>query len=202
MNRNLLIPVLTFALLVGVMGFQALTPETRLADIVWQVNGYDHLPEIEGYTSEELQPSEAELTVLPKDTQVERRRYTAAAGAAFEVSVVIGGRSKSSIHRPELCLPAQGFQMCSPRTLTVDGVDWRVITLAAKANPDAGFAYTFINQDGFRTASHTSRILRDVLDRSLYNRIDRWVMVTVNAGCCDDAGLAAILAKVKVTVKR
>lgn len=202
MNRNVLIPGLTFALIAVAMGFQALTPETRLADISWQVNGCERLPEIEGYTSEELQPSEAELTVLPKDTYIERRRYTAADGTSFEVSVVVGGRSKSSIHRPELCLPAQGFQMRSPRSLTVAGVGWRALTLSSKTAPDIGFAYTFINQDGFRTASHTRRILQDVWDRSVHNRIDRWVMVTVNSARSEDAALAAILAKVKATVKQ
>lgn len=41
--------------------------------------------------------------------------------------------------------------------------------------------YTFFNQAGMRTASHTRRILQDVLDRSFLNRIDRWVMVSVQA---------------------
>ena len=201
MNLKSAVPFLTFAVVAAVMAFQAFTPETTLAEIAWSVNGCDHLPEIPGYSSEALAPSEAELNVLPADTVLERRNYTAEDGrSGFQVSVVVGGRSKSSIHRPELCLPAQGFQMRSPRTLTVDGVDWRVITLSSKATPDVGFAYTFVNQDGRRTASHTARIFRDVLDRSLYNRIDRWVMVTVNAGRSDDAGIAEVLAKVKVTV--
>ena len=41
-------------------------------------------------------------------------------------------------------------------------------------------AYTFFNQDGLRTASHLRRIFADVWDRSIHNRIDRWVMVTVH----------------------
>ena len=42
-------------------------------------------------------------------------------------------------------------------------------------------AYTFFNQEGVRTASHVKRILKDVWDRSVLNRVDRWVMVTVHA---------------------
>jgi hypothetical protein len=32
-----------------------------------------------------------------------------------------------------------------------------------------------------RTASHTRRIFADTWDRTVHNRIDRWVMVTVHA---------------------
>jgi hypothetical protein len=96
--------------------------------------------------------------------------------------MVIGGISKGSIHRPELCLSGQGFLMATPRNVEVNGIRWRFITLRnANGADDQGFAYTFFNQAGFYTPSHTGRIFRDVLDRSLFNRIDRWVMVTVNS---------------------
>ena len=142
--------------------------------------------------------SEAEATVLPKDTRIEKRSYRSPDGAWMQVSLVVGGRTKSSIHRPELCLPAQGFAMSRPRTRTVGGTDWRMIELASGESSAFGFAYTFFNQDGVKTASHVARIFRDVLDRSLFNRIDRWVMVSVNASRSDDAGLAALLSKLRI----
>ena len=58
--------------------------------------------------------------------------------------------------------------------------------------------YTFFNQNEVRTSSHLRRILLDTWDRSAYNRIDRWVMVTVNASRSDDAGLAALLSLLKL----
>ena len=112
------------------------------------------------------------------------------------VSLVIGGKSKSSIHRPELCLPAQGFAMRNPRTREVCGRDWRMIELSAKDSPSFGFAYTFFNQEGYSTASHVARIFRDVLDRSILNRIDRWVMVSVHLSRADDAGIAWMLSQI------
>jgi hypothetical protein len=114
------------------------------------------------------------------------------------VSLVVGGKSKSSIHRPELCLPAQGLRMERPRTRSVAGRDWRFIDLASKDSPTFGFAYTFFNQEGFKTASHVSRIFRDVVDRSVLNRIDRWVMVTVNASRSDDVGLSYLLSRIEL----
>ena len=81
--------------------------------------------------------------------------------------------------------------MTAPRTVSAGGTEWRFITLASKTAA-LGFGYTFFNQEGFRTASHTRRIFQDVLDRSFLNRIDRWVMVTVNASRADDAYLTFI----------
>ena len=116
----------------------------------------------------------------------------------FSSEVLDGGKSKSSIHRPELCLPAQGLRMERPRTRSVAGRDWRFIDLASKDSPTFGFAYTFFNQEGFKTASHVSRIFRDVVDRSVLNRIDRWAMVTVNASRSDDIGLSYLLSRLEL----
>lgn len=179
-------------LVVPLMFFQAATPEVAFAEAPAVSLG-----ELDGFTSEQLEASEAELTVLPADTVIHKRRYETPGGDWMVVSLVVGGRSKSSIHRPELCLPAQGFAMRNPRTRTVAGRDWRMIELASGGAPSCGFAYTFFNQEGYSTASHVSRIFRDVLDRSVLNRIDRWVMVSVYASRADDQGLAALLSRIE-----
>ena len=188
-----LVAVLAFAIVVPLMLFQAATPDVTVAEAP-----NVHLAEIPGFSSEVLEPSEAELTVLPSDTIIEKRRYVADSGDWMVVSLVVGGKSKSSIHRPELCLPAQGLRMEHPRTRSVAGRDWRFIDLASKDSPTFGFAYTFFNQEGFKTASHVSRIFRDVVDRSVLNRIDRWAMVTVNASRSDDIGLAHLLSRLEL----
>jgi len=159
------------------------------------------LEEIPGFESKTLEPSEAELHVLPADTIIDKRLYTAPNGAWFQVSLIIGGATKSSIHRPELCLPSQGFQMMSPRSIEVGDIGWRAVTLAHGDNPHLGFAYTFFNQDGYRTSSHVARIFRDVLDRSFRSRIDRWAMITVNACTDDDRVLSMFLSNLRKVVK-
>ena len=189
MRASLTVPVLATALVVAAMAWQGVGVDPVLCEAPSA-----RLGEVAGFASERLEPSEAELTTLPKDTQFDKRLYTAADGSWFQVSLVVGGRSKSSIHRPELCLPSQGFQMSRPRTMSVAGADWHVLSLARGASPEAGFAYTFFNQAGYRTSSHVRRILRDVLDRSFRARIDRWAMVTVTMSRSDDAALADFLA--------
>ena len=128
-----------------------------------------------------------ESTILPKDTRISKRVYRRPGdGVQFLVSVVVGGTSKSSIHRPELCMPAQGYAMSDPRTFTVAERPFHAIHLTGAGAPPSVLAYTFFNQSGVRTASHTRRIFIDTWDRSVRNRIDRWVMVTVNASVLFD----------------
>ena len=194
--RAHVIPVLATLLVVAAMVWQGRSDDPVLCEAPSA-----RLGEIAGFTSEPLEPSESERTILPADTQFDKRLYTAPDGTWYQVSLVIGGKSKSSIHRPELCLPSQGFQMMNPRSLDAGGVAWHAVTLARGTLPPLGFAYTFFNQDGFRTSSHVRRILRDVIDRSFRARIDRWAMVTVNAARADDASLAAFLLQLRDVVK-
>lgn len=190
--RRILIPVLMCALTVGLMCYQARTVDPVLAE-----SPAIALGEMSGFTSEVVPPTEAELTTLPSDTVLNKRNYTDERGEWYLVSTVLGGRSKSSIHRPELCLPSQGYQMMRPHTVQVDGVEWRLITLERRDAAPLGFAYTFANQDGYRTSSHVKRIFRDILDRTFLGRIDRWVMVSVNASVLDEAQFVAFLKRLK-----
>lgn len=122
-----------------------------------------------------------EQTILPKDTGMLKRVYIDPSGYSFVATAVLGGITKSSIHRPELCLPAQGFLMMSPHDFTAKSRPYRVISVMRGGASACALAYTFFNQEGFITSSHMGRILRDVWDRTAHNRVDRWVMITVYA---------------------
>lgn len=189
--KRLILPVAATVLTCVGMWYQSLTPEPKVAEAPAVL-----IRDVEGFTVTELEPGEAELTVLPADTRFIKRLYTSDDGRWFQVTAVIGGASKSSIHRPELCLPAQGFQMAHPRDIAACGLDWHVLSLEKSGYPALGFAYTFFNQAGYRTSSHTKRIFRDVWDRSVLNRIDRWVMITVNAYTANDGVIAAFLENI------
>ena len=194
--RKTLIPLSAAALVVAAMLYQ-----TRTVDPVLCEAPVVKLAEIDGFASEPVAISEAERDILPADTAIDKRRYTSPEGE-FLVSAVVGGRSKGSIHRPELCLPAQGFQMTSPHTVSVGDFEWHFVILARKEASSMGFAYTFFNQDGYRTSSHLRRIFRDVWDRSIRGRIDRWVMVTVYSSVSNEARLTAFLAKLRGVMDR
>jgi len=122
---------------------------------------------------------------LPPDTEILKRIYRSSDGLTYSVSVVIGGRSRGSIHRAELCLPAQGFVMLSAKKEKLNIKSGRPkearIIQAQRSSSDYRFAlvYWFVSRE-HECASHTERILLDIWDRSIHNRINRWVMVAVN----------------------
>ena len=177
------------AFVVTAMTFLAATPAVSVAEAPTFTFG-----EIPGFGCEEVEPSDAELEMLPGDTRVAKRIYRANDGNWHLVTLVIGGKTKSSIHRPELCRPAQGALMRDPRTREIGGCEWRLITLAREGET-TGLAYTFFNQEGFRTCSHTRRIFRDIWDRSVLNRIDRWAMVTVDSTTTDERKVLPFLER-------
>ena len=174
--------VVVAALFCMIFVFQARTPPATIAKAP-EVS----FPVIDGFANDddkysELQKiSEAELNVLPKDTSIVKKMYVGRSGAQYLAAFVIGGTSRASIHRPELCLPSQGYVMSNPRNFNAGGRPWHAIDFAKPGGSQSTEAYTFFNQEGYRTASHTRRIWKDVLDRSVLNRVDRWVMLTVHA---------------------
>ena len=192
-SGGFVLPAVALVITCAAMAYQAATPKV----VVTEPPALE-LGEMEGFESQVLEPSEAELTTLPKDTQFLKRVYITPSGDWYQVNVVIGGTSKSSIHRPELCLPSQGYLMRDPHTIEVGDISWRFIRMDMNTGDSLGFAYTFFNQAGFRTCSHMRRIFRDILDRSIFNRIDRWVMVTVNSSRADEASIRRFIEKLEV----
>jgi exosortase len=127
-----------------------------------------------------------EFQDLPKDTEILKRVYRSADGRVYSTSVVLSGRSRGSIHRAELCLPAQGFVMLSAKKERLSIPSGRPrearIIQAQKSSSDYRFSlvYWFVSRNR-ECASHTQRILLDIWDRSVHNRINRWVMVGINS---------------------
>jgi EpsI family protein len=122
---------------------------------------------------------------LPKDTRIVKRVYRAPDGLTYSVSVVIGGRQRNSIHRAELCLPAQGFAMQGAGTIQLHVLPGQPPFSARRirAQHTGGQVINLIywfESGSHRCSSHAERILTDVWDRSIHNRINRWVMIAVN----------------------
>jgi len=68
------------------------------------------LPEnLSGYLSQSLPISAIELQTLPKDTTFGKRRYWTTNGANADLSVVLMGQDRTSLHKPDFCLPGQGW---------------------------------------------------------------------------------------------
>ena len=183
--RGLVVPVAVTAATLALMINQGVARQPSLA-----ARPAVTLGEIAGCAAGELGgKSEAEAKVLPPDTEIERRTYLTASGRRFSVSLVVAGRNNDSIHRPELCLPMQGFERTNVRTVNVAGRDWCASDLVTPGGMGEGHAYTMFNQDGFSTSRLSAMRWRNAWDLSFRNQKDRWVMVAIELDAPGDAAL-------------
>ena len=149
--------------------------------------------EIGGFTGK-LQPnSEGEMTVLPKDTEIIKKAYTDTAGDMVTAQIVLSGAQKRSIHRPELCLPAQGWSISNRQVMPVTLADGRrievmkvLISRPVTVGPgvtrplNSIFCYWFVGKD-VSTPSHLMRLLLTSWDRVVHKLNHRWAYIAVSA---------------------
>jgi EpsI family protein len=138
--------------------------------------------------------TQKERDVLAKDTQFVRKIYTGPERDQIYVSIVLSGEDMTnSIHRPERCLPAQGWnvQSSSRRSIPIPGGKALEVTKLQNAQAvettdkrrltlnNLNY-YWFI---GYRdmTASHLTRTGIDLRDRIVGGYNQRWAYVTVAA---------------------
>src|SRR6266853_121338 len=118
---------LQLGILVTILGggvlLTALTSDvTRVSEPgVKLVDGQPFLPDQAGdwKGGEMTGLTKEERDILPSDTEGARRIYTDSAGHQVSCSLVLAGRDVTSIHRPELCLRGQGWQLAVPRTIDI-----------------------------------------------------------------------------------
>jgi len=66
---------------------------------------------VPGYESEWLDVDEVTVATLPDDTSFGQRRYTAPDGFWTLMNVVLMGRDRTSLHKPQFCLTGQGWNI-------------------------------------------------------------------------------------------
>jgi len=85
-------------------------PGIRAVPIAGSVNLQIALPErVLDFTSTNVPEAQVVLDYLPKDTSFAQRYYSATDGAWAIGNVVLMGADRTSIHRPNYCLPGQGW---------------------------------------------------------------------------------------------
>lgn len=146
------------------------------------------------WTGVPQQITKLELEQLAADTTFARRLYTNAFGDQVLVSIVLAGEDPdNSIHRPERCLPAQGWTISDSKTVTINdphlpGGEVKVTRLhnQQKFQDDKGTLRTVHNLNyywfvGYKdvTPSHIERALMDIRDRVMKGYNQRWAYVTV-----------------------
>lgn len=150
------------------------------------------LPErVKNFFGTPVAPSEGELAVLPKDTGIVRKEYVNPLGDRVMASIVLSGGAKQSIHRPEVCLPAQGWSVLGAETQAIEplvGEKFRVMDLRLtrevqigpgdRRNLQAHYFYWFIGKD-MVTPFHYIRLFHNSWDRAFRRVNHRWAYAIV-----------------------
>ena len=153
------------------------------------------LPNVVGaWLGDDAPVTDREREVLSKDTQFARKTYIGPQGEQIYVSIVMSGDDMTnSIHRPERCLPAQGWTLQSSEkcALPLRGGksieltklhNYRAIEQPDKSRPVLNnLSYYWFIGSNEMTASHFRRTQLDMRDRILHGYNQRWAYVTVTA---------------------
>jgi len=151
------------------------------------------LPEaVLGFTGKDQPISEGERVLLPSDTQIVKKLYTDTQGEVVNFQIVLSGVDRRSIHRPEICLTGQGWQVRSGEVVPVklkSGTTLSIMVLdifgpglnsSKNGEWEALYAYWFVSADA-QTPYHFERIARTSLDLLLHNKAHRWAYVIAMA---------------------
>lgn len=131
--------------------------------------------------------SPIERAILPKDTVIIRKEYQNSAGNSIMVSVVVTGTQRASIHRPEWCLPAQGFVIDRARKEKIElrgrkPLAIMLLDLSSEGTrtprPSHAFAYWFVGR-GRETPYHIVRLFWMAVDSVFRGVVQKWAYVAV-----------------------
>ncbi|MCC6354821.1 MAG: exosortase-associated EpsI family protein [Verrucomicrobiae bacterium] len=183
--------VALLALLGGLLLVCVGTPEVREGDVAGVIMS---LPEKLGdWTGEEIPMAESERDLLPAGTELARKKYTDGRGSWLVCTIVLSSADRRSLHKPEICLPGQGWSTDSGRVVPValaGGTELPVMCLEiSRPMPQPGggsaklrgkFLYWFVGRDVL-TPRHWERIFRTAYDRIFRGVGHRWAYISVMA---------------------
>ena len=155
-------------------------------------------PETVGDFRSTLKPiTKMELDWLPRDTIFGRRAYSAKDGFEALVTGVLMGTDRTSIHKPEFCLPSQGFRIVRslskeirvdrphPYSLPVmrlDALREGKLANGQMARVGAVYVYWFVSENRLSN-DHLQRMGWLALDLIRTGELQRWAYVGCLALC-------------------
>lgn len=149
---------------------------------------------IGGWYGNDVAVSAKEIQVLGEGTEFARKTYRNGRGYEITASIVLSGQDmNTSIHRPERCMPAQGFNVIDKQSATImlpeNGLlkptrlkNVRNIS-SSQDNPLSLYSVVYYWFVGHKdaTGSHFARTWMDVRDRLVHGYNQRWAYITVSA---------------------
>jgi hypothetical protein len=147
--------------------------------------------------------SAEERQLLPGDTEIVRSHYRSASYGPgtqdqIEVTLVLAGAERRSIHRPEVCLTGQGWTLLDSKVIPIEITPGRILRVRdlfieknipmqdGSTRPlRAHYVYWFVGTD-VTTPSHFERIWLTTWDSVTRNINHRWAYPSVMALVTDN----------------
>lgn len=162
------------------------------------------LPNSDPVTGEKLfTMSLPEYDALPHDTEFIKSIYTNDAADQVFVSIVLSGKERNSIHRPQRCLIGQGNKILNTDYMEIplpgrEPLKVCVLETMRAYQSATGerqvyygyYAYWFVGQ-GRETASHYERMFWLAWDRVIHSIAHKWAYIAVAGTRGDDDGSEA-----------
>jgi len=165
------------------------------------------LPErVLDYTSTPLPVEKLVLDFLPPDTSFGQRRYSAPDDFWIQITAVLMGTDRTSLHKPQICLAGAGLRidqaLSTEEKIRIPGprpYDLPVMKLITTRETKAAderdaqrviYVYWFV-ADGERTASHSQRMWWMARDMLRTGVLQRWAYIATFAICAPGQEQAA-----------
>ncbi len=147
--------------------------------------------QMEGYQGREYDMTAQEKNLLDEGVRLARSVYASAAGRQIMTTVILSGFEKRSLHRPEVCLPNQGWTIVDRTQMPLRLQDGREITmmmmrLFRDTEPQPGVRirtralnfYWYIGSDGTWCPDHYEHVFLSYFDAVFRNIQHRWAMAS------------------------
>ena len=174
------------------------TPGLKATPIPGSVMMNINLPErVLDFTSTNMPEPSLVVGYLPKDTSYTERIYTALDGFWIQSTAILMGADRTSIHRPDFCLPGQGWDIGEKKPLDIPindqppyhlkAVGWKLSQLVQdkdgqKVKVAGVYVFWYVSHNE-ETPDHNKMIEWLTLDLLRTGALQRWSYISYFALC-------------------
>ncbi len=147
---------------------------------------------MDDYQGREFDMTAQEKNLLDEGVKLARSVYASSTGRQVMATVILSGHVKRSLHRPEVCLPNQGWTVSdrAPVALRLDDgreINVMMMRIFRDAEPRPGIRirtravnfYWYVGSNGTTCPDHYEHILLSYFDSVFHNIQHRWAMASI-----------------------
>ncbi len=176
------------------LGRPGITAGAIPGSVMMKINLPEHVLD---FTSTNVPEPQVVLGYLPPDTSFAERIYTAPDGFAVQAVIILMGGDRTSIHKPDYCLPGQGWTIreksvvnipvAGPQSYQLPVAKWVVGNTFQMPNgqkqPVSGLYVFWLVADGEQTTDNNQRMWWQVRDLLRTGVLQRWAYISYFTIC-------------------